>query len=130
MTSGAFALRGGTAAPTKSRSSITTKGEQDGKETEAGAPGRDSPRRVHDPAGIKYEQDGHGTAGPGDANRGYRERAPRYHRRYGAALCALFQELRCILDESPDALRPGSGGGRDRGQGCAGCATIGNAGGA
>jgi len=40
---------------------------------------------------IKYEQDGHGTAGAGDANRGYRERAPRHHRRHGAALCALFK---------------------------------------
>src|SRR6266852_2636415 len=109
MTSGAFALRGATATPTKLRSWITIKGDQHGKKTEARAPGRDSPRGVHDPAGIEYEQDGHGTAGPGDANRGYRERAPRHHRGHGAALCALFQELRRILDESPDALRPGSG---------------------
>src|SRR5260370_36704455 len=109
MTSGAFALCGTTAMPMKSRSWITTKGEQYGKETEAGAPGRDSPRGVHDPAGIKYEQDGHGTAGAGDANRGYRERPPRHHRRHGAALCALLQELRCFLHDTPDALRPGSG---------------------
>src|SRR6266568_1491639 len=110
----------------KLRSWITTKGEHDGKEAEAGASGRDSSRGVHDPSAIEHEQDGHGTAGSGDAHCGYRERAPRHYRRHGAALCALFQKLSCFLDESPVALRPGSSGGRDRCQGCPGCAASGN----
>src|SRR5260370_17088755 len=123
MTSGAFALRGATATPMKSRSWIITKGGQDGKENEAGASGRDSPRGVHDPIGIEHEQDGHGFAGRGSADRGHRERAPRHHRRHGAALRALFQKLPCILDESPDALPPGSCRGRNCRQGCSGRAT-------
>src|SRR6266702_769320 len=124
-TSGAYALRGVGATPMKLRSWITTKGEHDGKEAEAGASGRDSSRGVHDPSAIEHEQDGHGTAGSGDAHCGYRERAPRHYRRHGAALCALFQKLSCFLDESPVALRPGSSGGRDRCQGCPGCAASG-----
>src|SRR5258708_2970270 len=41
---------------TKSRSWITTKGEQGGKENEAGAPGRDSPGGVHDPLGLSMNK--------------------------------------------------------------------------
>ena len=37
-------------------------GAHDGKETEAGAPGRDSPGGIHGPSRTEHEQDGHGLA--------------------------------------------------------------------
>ena len=41
---------------------------------------------------------------PVTAHRRYRQRAPRHHCGYGAALCALFQKQPCFLDEPTDAL--------------------------
>src|SRR3981189_2606302 len=104
MTNGASVLNGAMGMPTKLRSWITPRRQQDDEETEAGASRRNSPGGVYGPSGTEYEQSCYGLARPCDADRRYRQRETSNYCSHGPSFRALLQQQSDVLDESPNAL--------------------------